>query len=28
LPVLDLFYYIYLNVFGLIGHLIKTKQWK
>jgi poly-beta-1,6-N-acetyl-D-glucosamine synthase len=28
LPVLDLFYYIYLNVFGLIGHFIKTKQWK
>jgi glycosyltransferase involved in cell wall biosynthesis len=28
LPVFDLFYYIYLNVFGLIGHFIKTKQWK
>jgi len=28
LPGLDLFYYIYLNVFGLIGTFIKTKQWK
>jgi len=28
LPVFDLIYYIYLNVFGLIGHFIKTKQWK
>ncbi len=28
LPVFDLFYYIYLNVFGLIGHFIKTKKWK
>lgn len=28
LPGLDLFYYIYLNVFGFIGTFIKTKQWK
>jgi poly-beta-1,6-N-acetyl-D-glucosamine synthase len=28
LPGFDLFYYIYLNVFGLIGHFIKTTRWK
>jgi len=28
LPALDLFYYTYLNVFGLIATFIKTKQWK
>lgn len=28
LPVFDMFYYIYLNVFGLIGHFLKTRQWK
>lgn len=28
LPFLDLVYYIYLNVFGLIGTFIKTTQWK
>ncbi|PTR01346.1 cellulose synthase/poly-beta-1,6-N-acetylglucosamine synthase-like glycosyltransferase [Mucilaginibacter yixingensis] len=28
LPFLDLFYYFYLNIFGLIGHFIKTTQWK
>jgi biofilm PGA synthesis N-glycosyltransferase PgaC len=28
LPGFDLFYYIYLNVFGLIGTFIKTTQWK
>ena len=28
LPGLDLFYYTYLNVFGLIATFIKTKQWK
>ncbi|GAB3933861.1 glycosyltransferase [Mucilaginibacter myungsuensis] len=28
LPFLDLFYYFYLNIFGLIGSFAKTKQWK
>ncbi|TWR29100.1 glycosyltransferase [Mucilaginibacter pallidiroseus] len=28
LPFLDIFYYIYLNVFGLIGTFIKTSRWK
>jgi biofilm PGA synthesis N-glycosyltransferase PgaC len=28
LPGLDLVYYIYLNVFGLVGAFVKTKQWK
>lgn len=28
LPGLDLVYYVYLNVFGLVGTFIKTKQWK
>jgi biofilm PGA synthesis N-glycosyltransferase PgaC len=28
LPALDVFYYTYLNVFGLIATFIKTKQWK
>lgn len=28
LPFLDLFYYFYLNIFGLIGTFIKTTQWK
>lgn len=28
LPFLDLVYYLYLNVFGLIGTFIKTTQWK
>ncbi|RCH56434.1 transmembrane glycosyltransferase [Mucilaginibacter hurinus] len=28
LPVLEPIYYIYLNVFGLIGTFIKTAQWK
>jgi biofilm PGA synthesis N-glycosyltransferase PgaC len=28
LPFLDLLYYFYLNIFGLIGTFIKTKQWK
>ena len=28
LPFLDLLYYFYLNVFGLIGTFIKTTQWK
>lgn len=28
LPILDLIYYVYLNVFGLIGTFIKTTQWK
>ena len=28
LPVFDLVYYIYLNIFGLIGTFIKTTQWK
>ncbi len=28
LPVLDIFYYFYLNVFGLIGTFVKTTQWK
>ncbi|RYZ98718.1 MAG: glycosyltransferase [Sphingobacteriaceae bacterium] len=27
-PVLDVIYYVYLNVFGLIGIFIKTTQWK
>lgn len=28
LPFFDLIYYVYLNVFGLIGTFIKTTQWK
>jgi poly-beta-1,6-N-acetyl-D-glucosamine synthase len=28
LPVFDMIYYIYLNIFGLIGTFIKTSQWK
>jgi biofilm PGA synthesis N-glycosyltransferase PgaC len=28
IPVLDAVYYIYLNIFGLIGTFIKTTQWK
>lgn len=28
LPFLDLLYYVYLNVFGLIGTFVKTIQWK
>ncbi|RVT98088.1 glycosyltransferase [Mucilaginibacter limnophilus] len=28
LPLLDLIYYVYLNVFGLIGSFIKTTRWK
>lgn len=28
LPFLDMFYYIYLNTFGLIGMFIKTNKWK
>lgn len=28
LPFWDLIYYVYLNVFGLIGTFIKTNQWK
>jgi len=28
LPGFDLFYYVYLNLFGLIATFIKTKQWK
>ena len=28
LPFFDLIYYVYLNIFGLIGIFIKTKQWK
>ncbi|GAA4908003.1 glycosyltransferase [Mucilaginibacter defluvii] len=28
LPILDIVYYIYLNIFGLIGTFIKTTQWK
>lgn len=28
LPFLDMLYYFYLNVFGLIGTFIKTTQWK
>ena len=28
LPVFDLVYYLYLNIFGLIGTFIKTTQWK
>jgi glycosyltransferase involved in cell wall biosynthesis len=28
LPVLDLVYYVYLNIFGLIGTFTKTTQWK
>jgi len=28
LPVFDLVYYVYLNIFGLIGTFIKTSQWK
>ncbi len=28
LPVLDLIYYVYLNLFGLIGTFKKTTQWK
>ena len=28
LPVLDMVYYIYLNVFGLIGRFTKSTQWK
>jgi hypothetical protein len=28
LPVLDYIYYLYINVFGLIGTFIKTRQWK
>ena len=28
LPFLDLFYYMYLNIFGLIGAFTKTTQWK
>lgn len=28
LPFLDLFYYFYLNIFGLMGTFVKTTQWK
>jgi biofilm PGA synthesis N-glycosyltransferase PgaC len=28
LPLFDFIYYIYLNVFGVVGSLIKTRQWK
>lgn len=28
LPVIDMVYYIYLNIFGFIGTFIKTTQWK
>ncbi|GAA4340395.1 glycosyltransferase [Mucilaginibacter gynuensis] len=28
LPVFDVIYYVYLNVFGLVGTFIKTTQWK
>ena len=28
LPIFDMIYYIYLNVFGLIGTFIKTTRWK
>jgi glycosyltransferase involved in cell wall biosynthesis len=28
LPFFDLIYYVYLNIFGLIGTFIKTTQWK
>jgi biofilm PGA synthesis N-glycosyltransferase PgaC len=28
LPFLDMFYYLYLNTFGLIGTFIKTTKWK
>lgn len=28
LPFFDIIYYIYLNVFGLIGTFLKTTQWK
>ena len=28
LPLLDFVYYLYLNIFGLIGTFIKTRQWK
>uniref|UniRef100_UPI0032DE5491 glycosyltransferase n=1 Tax=Mucilaginibacter sp. Bleaf8 TaxID=2834430 RepID=UPI0032DE5491 len=28
LPFFDLIYYVYLNVFGLVGTFIKTTQWK
>lgn len=28
LPLFDLVYYVYLNIFGLIGTFIKTTQWK
>ncbi len=28
LPCFDMFYYIYLNTFGLIGTFLKTTQWK
>lgn len=28
LPIFDFVYYLYLNIFGLIGTFTKTKQWK
>ncbi len=28
MPILDVIYYIYLNIFGLFGSFIKTIQWK
>jgi biofilm PGA synthesis N-glycosyltransferase PgaC len=28
LPLIDFVYYIYITVFGLVGTLVKTKQWK
>ena len=28
LPLLDLLYYFYLNIFGLIGSFVKSTQWK
>ena len=28
LPAFDLVYYVYLNIFGLIGTFIKTTRWK
>ena len=28
LPFFDIIYYMYLNVFGLIGTFLKTTQWK
>jgi hypothetical protein len=28
LPFFDIIYYMYLNVFGLIGAFLKTTQWK